>query len=126
MVRHMVPVACFAIVLCIVAGNCSNNSSPTQPQQQNPPPAPLLTAVPPSASVTAGGEQNISISGGVPPYGILSPPNSIAAAQLVNPDSLIATLQITGVTVASVSTAVTVKDNSTPSPKVVTVPIRVQ
>lgn len=108
------------IALALVGGNCSNSNSPTQPP---PPPTPELTVSPASAVVTVGGVQNVSVSGGTPPYAIQSQPSAIATAQLLNPDSLVATLKITGVSVASTSTSVTVRDNSPPPAKLATVPI---
>lgn len=113
------------MALAIAAAGCSKSSAPTQPQQQQPP-APKLVAVPPSASVGVGTSQTIIISGGTPPYAIGSAPSAIATAQLLNPDSMIVSLQITGVTVASVSTAVTVNDHTLSQVKSVTVPIQVR
>ena len=109
-------------VLVLVAIRCSKNAAPTQPQQST---VPQLTAVPSSVAVGVGVSQNVTISGGTPPYDIASPPSSIATAQLLNRDSLSASVQIVGVTVASVGTAVTIKDNSASTPKTVTVPITV-
>jgi hypothetical protein len=114
--------AVLIMIFFVVAIDCSKDNSPTQPPQA---PAAQLIAAPPSVTVSVGGSQSVTISGGTPPYAISSPPGAIATAQLVNPDSTMATLQITGVSVASVSTAVTVRDNSS-SAKVVGIPIRVQ
>jgi len=114
----------FLIVATVLALNCSKSSSPTQPPPTSQ--TPQLTATPPSAIVGAGATTSVVVSGGNPPYAISSPPSSIATAFLLNPDSLIATIQITGVTVASVSTAVMVRDNTASAPKTVTVPITVQ
>lgn len=110
------------LTLALLGGSCSDKGSPTQPP---PPPGPQLTVSSSSAIVTVGTSQNITVSGGTPPYGIQSAPAPIATAQLLNPDSLIATLKITGVTVASTSTSVTVKDNSTPTAKTATIGIQV-
>ncbi len=105
----------------IVAIECNKNNSPTQPQQT---PGPQLNAVPSSALVGAGGSENIAVSGGIPPYSIASPPGSIATAQLLNPDSIVTTLKITGVSVASVSTAVVIRDSA--AAKTVRIPITVR
>jgi hypothetical protein len=95
--------------LVIATVSCSKNSSPTQVQQQTT--TSQLTAVPASASVGVGTSQIVAISGGTPPYSIASGPSAIATAVLSHPDSLVATLTITGVTVATASTAVTVRDS---------------
>jgi hypothetical protein len=105
-----------------VVSSCKKDEAPTQTQQV----APQLSAVPPSVTVGAGLSQNVLVSGGTPPYAIAAAPSAIATARLLNPDSLVATIQITGVTVASVATAVAIRDNSAPTQKTVTVPVRVQ
>ena len=109
-------------MIVFVAIRCSKSDAPTQPKQST---GPQLTAVPTSVAVGVGGAQNVTVSGGTPPYDVASAPSSIATVQLINRDSLAATLQIMGVTVASVGTSVTVKDNSSSSPKSVTIPISV-
>ncbi len=110
--------------LVIVGLNCGHSDSPTAPSSS--PSTPHLTAVPTAVSVAAGGTQNVVVSGGTPPYAIAAPPGSIASAQLINLDSVSSTLSITGITVASASTAVTVKDNTPATPKTVTIPITVR
>ena len=110
------------LVLSIVISGCKKDDPPTTVQQTTSP----LTANPPSVTVTAGGSsQDVSISAGTPPYDISRSPSAIATAQLLNRDSLIATLRITGVSIASAATSVTVKDNSASQSKTVTVPISV-
>ena len=107
--------------LLIAAASCSKNSgSPTQP---NTPPPPQLSAVPPSVSLTAGGSQNVDISGGTPPYSIAGGPGAIATAALTVSDSVVGVLHIMGVSIASVSTTVTVRDSG--GVKSVTIPISV-
>ncbi len=118
MVRAAVVMFAGAMVL---AAGCSKSSSPMQPVV-----GPQLNAVPTAVTVGIGTSQTVAISGGTPPYGISSSPSSIATAQLSNADSATALVQITGVTVASVSTAVTIRDNSASETKTVAVPIRVQ
>jgi hypothetical protein len=61
----------------------------------------------------------------MPPYVISTAPNGNATAQLQSPDSASTIVHITGVTVASVSTSVVIRDNNTSSPKSVTIPITV-
>lgn len=118
--RWVVPVL-FAGALAGFAVHCSKSSSPTQPSV-----GPQLTAVPASVTLTVGTSQTVAISGGTPPYSVSSYPSSIATAQLLSADSTVATIQITGVSVASVSTAVTIQDHSPTPVKSVNVPIRVQ
>jgi hypothetical protein len=106
------------IVFSVVS--CSKNSSPTQMQQTA---APQLTAVPSSAAVGVGTSQTVVISGGRPPYSVASAPTAIATVLLTNPDSLIASLTITGITIATASTSVTVSDSA--GVKNVSIPISV-
>ena len=107
-------------VLGLVVVTCKKDDGSTSPPQ-----VPQLTASPPSVSVTVGTSQDVSIGGGTPPYVIATPPSAIAAAVLFNPDSLVATLRITGVSVASVATSVTMRDNTPAAPKTVGVPVSV-
>jgi hypothetical protein len=111
MIKQLILSIAVGVAFVIGSIGCSKDSgSPTQSQQtQNP--STLLTAVPASASVGVGTFQIISISGGKPPYSIASPPNAIATAVLSHPDSIIASVTITGVTVATASTAVTIRDS---------------
>jgi hypothetical protein len=113
--------ACLIGMLVLVEIHCSKDSSPTQAHV-----GPQLNAVPSAVTVGVGVSQTVAVSGGTPPYGIEAAPSTIATAVLLNPDSATSSVQITGVTVASVSTAVTIKDNSTSETKTVTIPIRVQ
>ena len=114
------------VSVTVFALHCSkSSSSPTQPMTPTPPP-PSLIAVPTSASITVGATENVTVSGGTPPYLISSAPGSIATASILNPDSVATFIHITGVTVSSVSTAVVIRDNSNPTPRTVSVPIIVQ
>ena len=108
------------LALLFLALNCMKSSSPMQPAL-----GPQLDAIPASVIVHVGTSQTVTISGGTPPYGIETPPGPIATALLTNADSASASIQITGVTVASVSTAVVIKDSSAVT-KTVDIPIRVQ
>ena len=110
--------------LIIVGLNCGHNDSPTSPSPS--PSSSQLTAVPTAVTVAAGGTQSVVVTGGTPPYAIAASPASIASAQLINLDSVSTTLRITGITVASASTVVTVKDNTRANPKSVTIPITVR
>jgi hypothetical protein len=113
--------------LMLGIGACSKDSSgpPTYPQQTYTPPASGLTAAPLSVSLGVGGVQHVSVSGGTPPYSISVGPNATATAVLVNPDSSVADLKITGASVDYYSTVVTVRDNTTAAPKTVSVSIMV-
>lgn len=76
-----------------------------------------LTAQPSTVTVSNGVTVNVQISGGTTPYVIDDPPNSsLATAMFVNPNVTPAVLNITGVSTASGTTSVKVKD-STPSPE---------
>ncbi len=115
----------FAIgMAAMVYSACSKNSSPTQPQQQTT--VTQLVAAPPSVTVGAGISEDVAVGGGTPPYSVTTAPSAIATAQLLYPDSAVSYVHITGVTVATASTAVTIKDNSAATAKTVTIPIGVQ
>jgi hypothetical protein len=117
------------LVVCalgaLVAG-CGKNNAATEPQAPAGTSTPGLTAQPSSVTIGVGTSTSVSISGGKPPYSIAVSPDARATAQLVNADSAVATLQISGVSVASPSTAVTIQDNSAAPPLTVAVPIKVQ
>ena len=122
MFQHSALLAGGVVCLIVLIGSCKKDAS--QPTALAPP-APQLMASPTSASMAVGTSQNVSIGGGTPPYVIATPPSAIAAAVLFNPDSLVATLRITGVSVASVATSVTMRDNTPAAPKTVVVPASV-
>jgi hypothetical protein len=113
--------------LIVGIGACSKDSSapPTYPQQTYTPPAAGLSAVPLTVTLGIGGVQDVSVSGGMPPYVISAGPNATAMAVLVNPDSAVADLRIMGAGIDYYSTAVTVKDNTPATPKTVTVTVTV-
>ena len=122
--RFVLPAA-----LMLGIGACSKDSSapPTYPQQSYnpPPPASGLTAAPLSVSLGIGVVQHVTVSGGMSPYSISVGPNATATAVLVNPDSSVVDLKITGASVDYYSTVVTVKDNTPTTPKTVSVTITV-
>lgn len=112
--------------LIVGIGACSKyNSAPTYPQQTYTPPAAGLTAMPLSFSLGIGAVQHVSVSGGMPPYSISAGPNATATAVLLNPDSTVSDLKITGASVDYYSTAVTVKDNTPTAAKTVTITVTV-
>lgn len=110
----------WAVVLALVLCTCSKDESPSTPAQQGG----SLRATPASVTVSANQTIPVAISDGVPPYSIAAAPNgSLATAQFQNASMDTAILSITGVTTATGTTSVRVKD-STPSPeKQVTVQI---
>jgi hypothetical protein len=120
--RFVLPAA-----LMLGIGACSKDSSapPTYPQQTYTPPATGLTAAPLAVSLGIGVVQHVTVSGGMAPYMISAAPNATATAVLVNPDSSVADLKITGASVDYYSTVVTVRDNTPTTPKTVSVTITV-
>ncbi len=115
----------FVLPAVLLAGfaSCSKETSvaPTQPGGATA----VLYAVPPKVSVGIGGVQHVNVFGGTPPYVITSGPAAIATVEISDADSSTAILKIMGVTAASDTTAVTVRDNTRPVPKTVTVPVSV-
>jgi len=120
--RKMLSRTAAAVAALGFAYGCSKTPAPPEPQL---PVTSGLYAVPPSVSVSAGGIQHVYVSGGVPPYSIQEQPGPIATAQLDSADSSIAVLKITGVGLDTASTAVKIKDNSSNTPKTVSIPILV-
>jgi hypothetical protein len=105
----------------VLIGSCSKDNSPNSPPQQS---APSLKTTASSVSVTSGQVQNVTISGGTPAYSISSPPNAaLASASLENARNDTITLVIVGgVSTATGSSAVVVRDNSS-TPKQVSISI---
>ena len=82
-----------------------------------------LTANPPAVTLVGAGPQNVTISTGVHPYSIFQQPfPGLATAQFIDPNLNSAVLVITGVSTATGSTSVIVRDASSP-PRSVTVGI---
>jgi hypothetical protein len=89
-----------------------------QPVQQG------LTASPASVSVSSSQSRNIVVSGGIQPYAIAQAPSSaLAQATIADASRDTITVTISGVSVATGSTSVIIRDGSTPQPKTVTVGI---
>jgi hypothetical protein len=103
-----VGVACF----CLLIGSCKKDESgPTATPTQT---GPALTAAPPGVTVGTGGSQNVTITGGTHPYTAQSQNLNLASVQFTtNADT--ATIMITGVSTATGSTSVVVRDASTPT-----------
>ncbi len=120
--RWIVPIATLSLLAFVIV-DCSKSSSPTQPTQQQMPPASQLSAVPPSVSVGPGGNLSVTIRGGKPPYNIETGPNGIASVSLAHADSTVATLLVSGISVATASTSVTIGDSG--DVKSTTIPISV-
>lgn len=116
----------FSVSLCVamlVVSGCTKESvAPTQPKA---PQLVGLSAVPPVVAVGIGGVQHVNVGGGIPPYVIVQGPRPIATVDISDADSSIAILKIMGVTVDSIPTAVTVRDNTSPLPRTVSVPVTV-
>lgn len=114
--------AYMAVLLCLVVliGSCKRDESqPTTPAPQGA----QLTAVPPGVTVGLSQSQNVTISNGTYPYAVAQPPNgNLATAQFINANLDTAVLVITGVSTATGSTVVVLRDASTPQ-KAVTVGI---
>jgi len=84
---------------------------------------PPLVANPPGVTIVGTSSQNVTISSGTHPYVILQQPNpGLASAHFVDPNLDAVVLTISGVSTASGSTAVIVRDASNP-PRSVTVGI---
>lgn len=99
------------VTLGVLAGSCSKDQGTTAPT----PTGPALIATPPGVSVSGTGSQNVTITAGTHPYTIVQQPNpGLATAQFVNANLDTAILTITGVSTATGSTAVVVRDASSP------------
>jgi hypothetical protein len=105
--------------------------SPTHNEQEitiviNVSAVPIPVANPVVVQVSSGQTVPVQISGGTPPYQIVTPPNATyASAGFVNPNANPTTLNITGVTNASVagSTYVKIKGSASSSIDTLRIPI---
>ncbi len=108
---HVFFTACL-IVLGVLAGSCSKDQGSTAPPTQS---GPQLTATPPGVALAGTTPQNVTITGGAHPYTIAqAPAPGLATAQFVNANVDTAVLVITGVSTATGSTSVVVRDASSP------------
>lgn len=104
----------FVIALILASHSCSKDETPSSSQQQQ---AGSLRAEPSSVTVSTNQTRTVAVSAGVPPYLIASAPSpNLATAQFVNASLDTSVLSITGVSVATGSTSVRIKDSS-PSPE---------
>jgi hypothetical protein len=102
--------------------SCKRDESPVAPGYQ--PTQQGLSAVPSTVSVSSSQSRNVSISGGIQPYAIVQAPSaSLASATIVDANRDTIVLSISGVTTATGSTAVVVRDATTPQPKSVSIAI---
>jgi hypothetical protein len=110
------------VCLAVLIGSCKKDEG--QPTGSSTPQGPLLTATPAGVTVQTNRLQNVTITGGVRPYSIFQQPNvSLATAQFVNANLDTVVLVITGVSTATGSTSVLVRDASSPQQKSVAVGI---
>jgi hypothetical protein len=118
----------FAVVpfcLIVLIGSCAKDEG--QPTGSSPPPGLLLTATPAAVTLQNNQSQNVTITNGMHPYNITQQPSgSLATAHFVNASLDTAVLVITGVSTATGSTSVIVRDASTPQKGVTVAIIKVQ
>jgi len=111
-------IVALAVCVGVLISSCKNEDSQPNATQQGP----SLTATPAGVTIGAGGSQNVSITGGVHPYTAQPQNPALTTVQFVtNADT--AVLMITGVTTATGTTSVIVRDASTPQQKSVTVSV---
>ncbi len=110
------------LVMGIVITGCKKDYSSVAPPDQ---PAPQgLTATPSSVSVSSSQSQTVIVRGGVHPYVIAqAPASTLAQATIVDAGRDTITVTISGVSVATGSTSVVIRDGTTPQPKSVAVGI---
>lgn len=113
MMKRILAVLICAVSMVLGISSCSKDDSTSAPPQTS------ATLKANTASVVLGGTQSVTISGGTPAYFISSQPNiALAAARLDSANRDTAFLVIAPVATATGSTAVTVKDNSSPQRQV--------
>jgi hypothetical protein len=108
--------------LALATASCSDSGSTAPPGQ---PGGPALTSAPPSASVSNGSSQTITITGGQEPYVITQIPlAALARAVWVDSAHTPASLTVFGAaSVATGSTSVIIRDSSPSAARTVTIPI---
>ncbi len=108
--RYYASVVIGLVCLSVLIGSCKDEGQPNSPST---PAGSLLTATPAGVTVGAGGSQNVTITGGTHPYTAQPQNPGLASAQVItNADT--AVIMITGVSTATGSTSVIVRDASTP------------
>jgi len=119
--ERVVQLGVLMFLLTLALQSCSKDEAPSSSQQQGG----GLSASPSSVTVSTNQTRTTAISGGVAPYVIASAPSaSLATAQLMNANLDTAILSITGVSMATGSTSVRVRDSSPPPERQVTVGIQ--
>lgn len=98
------------VILAALTGSCKKDEA-TAPA----PTTPALTAAPPGVTVSGTTSQDVTIANGTHPYIISQQPiSSLATAHFVDANLDTAVLVISGVSTATGSTSVVVKDASSP------------
>ena len=115
-VHHLLAITCL-VILGLLAGSCSKDSGTNAPPPQ--PSGPSLTAAPPGVTLVGTTPHSVTITAGLHPYTIAVQPNpALVTAQFVNANIDTAVLVITGVSTATGSTSVVVRDASSPQKSV--------
>lgn len=113
--RYHVLFVAVLVTLGVLVESCSKDQGTTAPT----PTGPALTATPPGVSLAGTTPQNVTITAGTHPYTIVQQPSpGLATAQFVNANLDTAILTITGVSTATGSTSVVVRDASSPQKSV--------
>jgi hypothetical protein len=114
--------AVVVLFLALATESCKDSGSTAPPLQ---PGGPALTSAPPSATVSSGTSQTVSITGGQAPYTMSQlPVASLASAVWVDSAHTPASLTVFGAaTVATGSTSVIIRDSSPSATRSVTIPI---
>ena len=108
---HVLTAVCL-VVLGVLIGSCSKDQGTSAPTPTVP--SATLTANPPGVTLVGTTPQNVTITAGLHPYTIAQQPSpNLATAQFVNANLDTAVLVITGVSTATGSTSVVVRDAST-------------
>ena len=111
--RHFAVLALGIVSIGVLVASCKKDEGGTTA-----PTGPLLTAVPSGVTVGTNVSQNVTITGGTHPYTPMSQNQGLVTAQFVNANVDTAVLVITGVSTATGSTSVVVRDASTPQKSV--------
>ena len=107
---HLYSIMCL-VSLAVFVSSCKKDDATTAPTTQ----VPSLIASPSGVTLASSTSQNVTITSGVHPYIIAQQPNpSLATVQFVNANLDTAVLVITGVSTATGSTSVVIRDASLP------------
>jgi hypothetical protein len=126
MLRRLLAGAIFLSGIVLLISSCKDLGNAPPVITPIPVPAGGLNANPPSVTLASGQLRQVQISGGILPYQVVTAPDpTYASAVFVDPNVEPATLNITGVSNASVSgsTYVKVKSSSSSQEDTVRIPI---